>query len=113
MATKKYKIGSLIKNEIEEEVNGQKVKRSWLSVGLGQKGKDPKWDLSVEIIVKDNNGKVVAKQTDGFLDVVDPRKEPEDLLAAGFIDEAQAEKMKQGLTKLSPKVRYLFKMRAS
>ncbi len=111
---KKFKVGTLIKNENEDEVNGQKVKRTWLSVGLGQKNpKKPEWDQSVEIIVRDNKGKILAQQTDGFLEVVDPRKEPEDLLSAGLITEEMATKMKEGLAKLSPKVRYVFRLKAA
>lgn len=109
MAQKKFKVGSLIKTD--REANG--VKKSFLSIGLGQKNpKKPEWDQSVEIIVRNNKGDIVARQTDGFLDVVDPRKEPEELLAAGAIDEAMAEKMKQNVSKLSEKVRYVVKLRA-
>lgn len=111
---KSYKVGSLLKNEKEVEVNGQKVKKTWLSIGLGQKNdKKPEWDQTVEIIIRDKNGKILAQQKDGWLDVVDPRNEPKDLLAAGAIDEAQAEKMKENLKKLPEKVRYVLKMRAS
>jgi hypothetical protein len=113
MAAKKVKVGSLIKSEVEREVNGQKVKQSLLSIGLGNKGKNADYHQTVEVIVRDNRGKIVAQQIDGFLDVVDPRKEPEDLYKAGIIDEEQFHKMKDNASKLSEKVRYILKMRAS
>lgn len=109
MAQKKIKVGSLIKSE--KEVNG--VKKSWLSIGLGQKNdKRPEYDQTVEIIVRDNKGKVVAQQTDGWLDLVNPREEPKELLAAGVISEEMAEKMSENVKKLSDKVKYVVRMRA-
>lgn len=45
-------------------------------VKLGNKGKNTQYDLTVEITVKDSEGKVVAQQTDGFLTLSDPRKSP-------------------------------------
>lgn len=112
MAAKKIKVGSLIKTEKEYEVNGKKVKKTFLSIGLGQKNdKKPDFNQTVEMIVRDNRGKIVAQQTDGFLDVVDPRKEPEDLFSAGVIDEEQFKKMKENVAKLSEKVRYVLRLR--
>lgn len=111
MAQKKIKLGTLLVNEIVDK-NTNKPKKL-LSIGLGQKGKNEQYNLSVEVTVRDSKGKVVAQQTDGYLELVDPRKEPDDLLAAGFIDEDMAEKMKLGLEKLSDKVKYVVKMRAS
>jgi hypothetical protein len=44
-------------------------------IALGSKhNKDPKYDTTVEIIVRDSEGKVIAKQVDGFLNVADPRE---------------------------------------
>ena len=44
---------------------------------LGNNGnKDPKYDLTVEVTVKNAAGEVVAKTTDGFLTLSDPRKSP-------------------------------------
>lgn len=111
---KKYKVGSLIKTDKEYENNGVKTKKTFLSIGLGQKNpKKPEWDQSVEVIIRNNKGDVIARQTDGFLDVVDPRQEPKELLAAGAIDEVMAEKMTENVRKLSDKVRYIVRLRAS
>lgn len=110
---KKIKVGSLIKSEKEVEINGQKVKKTFLSIGLGQKGKNADYNQTVEVIVRDSRGKIVAQQTDGFLDVVDPRKEPEDLFSAGAIDEEQFKKMKENVAKLSEKVRYVLRLRST
>lgn len=112
MALKKIKVGSLIKSEKEFEVNGKKVKKTFLSIGLGNKSTNkPDYNQSVEIIIRDSRGKIVAQQTDGFLDVIDPRKEPEDLFSANIIDEEQFKKMKENVAKLSEKVRYVVKLR--
>lgn len=43
-------------------------------VALGAKSDNPKYDYHVEITVKNGDGEVVAKQTDGFLSLWDPRK---------------------------------------
>jgi len=46
-------------------------------IKLGRQNKNnPKYDLTVELVVKDANGTVVATQTDGFLNLSDPRKSP-------------------------------------
>lgn len=58
---------------------------------LGQKNeKKPQYDLTVEVTVKDNNGKVVAQTTDGFLTLSDPRRSP-------VLDENQKAKLPQKL----------------
>lgn len=107
---KKVKIGSLLLNEVE--FNG--VKKKLLSVGLGSKNKNnPQYDQTVEIIVRDNTGKIIAQQRDGFLEVVDPRKEPDELLAAGLISEEIAEKMKENVSKLPEKIKYQLRMRST
>ena len=42
---------------------------------LGQKNpKKPQYDLTVEVTVKDKDGNVVSKLTDGYLTLADPRK---------------------------------------
>ena len=57
------------------------------SIKLGLDGnKDPKYDLHVELIVKNNAGEVVARQTDGWLTLKDPRQSP-------FLKEGQAERI--------------------
>jgi hypothetical protein len=115
MAKQKWiKVGSLIKTEKEFEVNGSKVKKTFLSIGLGNKNtKKPEYDQTVEIVVRNSKGEIVSTQKDGFLDVVDPRKEPDDLFAAGAIDEEMHGKMKENVAKLSDKVRYVLRLRTS
>lgn len=44
------------------------------SIKLGQESDNAKYNLSVEVIVKDGSGKVVAQQKDGFLTLKDPRQ---------------------------------------
>ena len=45
-------------------------------VRLGNEGTKPEYNYSVEITVKDGNGKIVASQKDGTLTLSDPRKSP-------------------------------------
>lgn len=53
----------------------EKKDGSGFFIKLGSENKkNPKYDLHVEIVVKDNEGNVVATQQDGFLTLVDPRK---------------------------------------
>lgn len=96
--SKNVRIGSLVVNEYK----GKRL----LSIGLGNKSKNSKYDLHVEVVVKDSQGKVVSKQTDGFLGLEDPRTKPDELLAAGIISEDIAHKMKEDVSKLSDKVKY-------
>lgn len=57
------------------------------SIKLGTSGnKDPKYDMSVEIVVKNGAGEVIAKQTDGWLTLKDPR-------ASTFLSDEQKEKI--------------------
>lgn len=63
-------------------------------IALGDKSENPDYTTSVEITVRDGHGKVISKQTDGFVTVSNPRTRPDELLKAGKIDEATAEKMK-------------------
>lgn len=96
---KMAKLGTLMKFE----KNG----KSWLSVALGQnKPGSEKYNYSVEIIVRDSNGKVVANQKDGFIKLQDPRKAPDELLAAGAISEEQADKMRERVPNIPDKVKY-------
>ncbi len=106
MAVKKIKLGNLIKTK---RADGS----TFLSIGLGSKGKNSQYDQSVTVTVRNADGKVVAEQTDGFIDVVDPRTEPAGLLAAGVISEEMAEKMTQNLATLPDKIRYHLKIKAS
>lgn len=46
-------------------------------IALGDsRNKNPDFNYSVEVIVKNAKGEVVASQTDGFLTILDPRKSP-------------------------------------
>jgi hypothetical protein len=45
-------------------------------IKLGNTGKNEQYNLTVELVVKNHQGEVVAKQTDGFLQLLDPRKAP-------------------------------------
>lgn len=98
MASKKVKIGNLI------VTNGKHGMMR--SLALGNKGKDPKYNISVEVVVRDASGAVIAKQTDGFVELVDPRTQPQELLSAGVISEEVANKMANNASKLSEKVKY-------
>ena len=100
------KIGKLIQ---EQRKDG--TKNTYLALG-STKNKDPRYNLSVEILVKDATGKVVAKQTNGFVNLSNPRTEPDELLRAGKITEEVAEKMKSYLPKLPEKIKYDVKMKA-
>lgn len=72
MAGKTVKIGSVWLNEVTS-ASGEAKKVP--SIKLGSKGnKDPQYDLSVEIIVRDSKGTVVARQTDGFVNMYAPRE---------------------------------------
>jgi|GEM_PF-4393848 hypothetical protein len=47
-------------------------------IRLGNESKTkPEYNLSVEVIVRNAQGEVVAKQTDGFLTLLDPREQAE------------------------------------
>lgn len=45
---------------------------SYITLG-NDRNKDPKYNYSVELTVRNSAGEVVAKQTDGYLSVFDPR----------------------------------------
>ncbi len=67
-------------------------------ISLGQTSGKPEYQYDVTVMITDKKGNVIAKQTNGFLNVVDPRKLPEELLAAGKIGEDTADKMRGRLT---------------
>lgn len=65
MSVKKYKVGTV----------QTKKDKSGVTVAVGNPtAKNEKYRTNVEIIVKDGNGKILAKAENGFLQVVDPRK---------------------------------------
>lgn len=63
--SKYVKLGAVLKSKDGEG--------SYIALG-DNKAKDEKYRFSVELIVRDAAGNVVAKQTDGFVSVFDPRK---------------------------------------
>lgn len=103
MASKYVKLGSLIVSKRQDGSDN-------ISIGLGQKGKNAQYNLTVELVVKDATGKVVARQTDGFINLTDPRTEADDLLKIGLIDEEKAAVMRENAKKLSDKVKYILKV---
>jgi hypothetical protein len=57
------------------------------SIKLGQdQNTDPKYNLTVELVVKNSAGEVVAHQTDGWLTLKDPR-------VSTFLTDEQKEKI--------------------
>lgn len=64
----------------------------------------------MEIVVKDADGNVIATQRDFFVELVDPRLEPDDLLREGIINEEQAEQKRGWVSKLNPNTRYKLMM---
>lgn len=65
MAIKSFKIGSVNK---KKDGNGTSIK-------LGSPNKNPKYATTVEIIVRDSQGNVLARKKDGdYLTVRDPRE---------------------------------------
>lgn len=103
--SKKIKVGSLLATEVDDKATG--AKKRLLSVALGTKSPhNPQNDLSVEITVKDSKGNIVAQQKDGYLDLIDPRKQPDELFAAGLIDKSMRDKMLENVSKISEKVKY-------
>lgn len=76
-------------------------------IALGQRNpKAPQYDLSVEIVVRGPNGDVLARQTDGFLEVVNPRTKHTELLALNLITEEQAAKMAERASKIPDAIRH-------
>lgn len=61
------RIGQVLKSK-------DKPGQSYIVLG-NKKNKDPKYNLSVEITVRNDAGEVIAKQTDGFVSVFEPRED--------------------------------------
>lgn len=97
---KNVQIGTLMVSE------GQYGKQVSIGLGKKNKGEYSKYDLTVELIVKDATGKVVAKQTDGFINLIDPRTKPDSLLKAGAITEEQYAKQKAAADRIPDKIKY-------
>jgi hypothetical protein len=103
----KIKIGSLLAGKtVKSTKDGREREFSWASIALGNKGKDPKYDNTVEITVKDHQGKVIYTQTGGFINLVNPRTQPQDLLDLGLLKQEDFEQKSESVKKLSDKVKY-------
>ena len=102
---KNVKIGSVIKSTRKDGSDNY-------SIGLGSKGKNPQYNLSVELIVRDSTGKIVARQTDGFINLNDPRTEGQELYKLGIINEDKAHEMTENAKKLSDKIKFVLKVAA-
>lgn len=61
---KKFKVGA-----VQKKKDG-----SGVTVKLGNFNKNTKYATTTEVIVRDAQGNVLARSTDAFLQVVDPRK---------------------------------------
>lgn len=90
------------------DATGRQRQRAYLALGV--KGSNKKYNTTVEIVVKDADGVVIATQRDFFVELVDPRLEPDDLLKAGIITEEQAEQKRGWVSKLNPNTRYKLMM---
>ncbi len=107
--SKVYKLGNLIAKPATDKqgnviLGPDGKQKTWVSLALGNKGnKDKKYDVHVELTVKDGDGNVLHRQNDGFISLVDPRTQPDELLASGFITEERADQMRAGWDKLETK----------
>ena len=104
---KKLKVGVLLVNNRTFDNNGRSVQKTMVSLALGSsKNQDPTYNTTVELIVKDHTGKVVHRQENGFLNLVDFRKQPDELLAEGRISESDYEAMKERISRVSESIKY-------
>jgi hypothetical protein len=55
-------------------------------IRLGEKGRNEKYNTTVELVIKDASGNVIGTQTDGFLTLSDPRN-------SKFADSASLDKV--------------------
>lgn len=106
----RIKLGALLSNVKEFEVKGKKVKRKLVSIGLGNKAKNTQYSTTVELIVRDSGGKVLHQQTDGFINLVDPRTQPDELLELNIISPEEHKKRKESVKGLSESVRYVLEI---
>src|SRR5690349_5388830 len=104
---KKLKIGSLLANKRTFNNGGKEVEKTLISLALGSmKNKDPKYNLSVTLIVKDHTGKIVHQQDNGFVNMVDPRSQPDELFAAGLITADQYAEAKERVSRIPESIKY-------
>jgi len=97
--SKRVTIGSVFL--VKDETGGERY-----CIGLGNGSKDERYKNTVEVIVRDVSGRVIARKTEGFIGLVDPRVEVEELLSKGKISEEQADLKREQLKKLSSKLRF-------
>lgn len=102
MAAQKAKLGVVI-SEKKTRRDGQEYVSTY--IGLGQRSSNPKYNTSVEIIVRDGTGNIIGRQTDGFIEVSNPRTKPDELLAAKLIDESQHAKMTDAAERIPAKIK--------
>lgn len=93
---KYVQIGNLVVSEKDGERSG--------SIALGNKSTNPDYNYSVELIVRDGKGKVIAQQKDGWINLEDPRTRPDKLLKMGIIDAELAAKMRTNASKIPKKI---------
>lgn len=107
--TKNVEIGNLIvKQNKDGTVN--------TFIALGRKNKDvkySKYDISVEVTVRDNTGKVISSQKDGFINLSDPRTLHKELLSKGVINEEKAAEMQERSAKTPESIRYTLNVQRS
>lgn len=61
-------------------LNQNKEGKKYPSIKLGTTGKNAQYNYTVELVVKDQNNNVVAKQVNGFINMFEPNeKAPENL----------------------------------
>lgn len=104
---KQLRIGSLRVSQQKFINNGQEVEKTMVSLALGNlKNKDSKYDLNVKVIITDNTGKVVHTQENGFISLIDPRTQPDELAAGGFISSEEAALRNERLKTLPKEIKY-------
>lgn len=104
----KLRIGSLIA-EKKKSQSGQEYTTVFLGLG-NDRNKDPKYNTTVELTVRDHLGNVIHSQKNGFVSLVDPRTEPDELLSAGIISQERADQMKDRLSNLPDKIKYTLQL---
>lgn len=82
MASKLTRIGQIWEAKDSTEENP----KYYMKLG-NDRNKDPKYNISVEVIVRDNEGNLLTQSKDAFLTIADPRRsqyskgtEPKNLL---------------------------------
>lgn len=103
MANKRLKVGII---RSKKHKFGNQPEKQMISVGLGSSLGNPKYALNVELIVTNNEGKVLHRQTNGWVNVVDPRKRPKELYEAGLVTEDVYNDMLERSLKVPEEIKY-------